>query len=245
MRVLCLSFLLIGHLVCGHLRRGSGSNDADRRSRGQPYSGRRFRGVGANSGRRSSYPSLSKTVPAPQNAFSSPDSYYGSQDFYSTPTNMAENQDFNKGYAGFMEQVYSGPQDSEYAAAYAASGFDSSAPHGSSASGFEGSMPDATPLYEGSDSATFYYPAGSGSAREPEIPEEPEPVFSDVSDLEPVFAFRSRSSYQRGRKVFAQTRYIPGEPAPPPPPPLMPVSRRMEAASEQTRPADAPTKGGS
>lgn len=44
-------------------------------------------------------------------------------------------------------------------------------------------------------------------------PENLEPVFSDVSDLEPVYSFSSRSSYQRGRAVFAQSRYTPGEPS--------------------------------
>lgn len=36
-----------------------------------------------------------------------------------------------------------------------------------------------------------------------------EPVFSDVSDLEPLFSISSRSRYQRGRAVFAQSRYTP------------------------------------
>lgn len=41
--------------------------------------------------------------------------------------------------------------------------------------------------------------------------EENKPVFSDVSGLEPVYTTGSRSRYQRGRAVFAQTRYTPTE----------------------------------
>lgn len=37
------------------------------------------------------------------------------------------------------------------------------------------------------------------------------PVFSDLSNLEPVYTTGSRSRYQRGRAVFAQTRYTPTE----------------------------------
>ncbi|XP_019964571.2 uncharacterized protein [Paralichthys olivaceus] len=70
--------------------------------------------------------------------------------------------------------------------------------------------------------------------------EAPEPVFSDVSDLEPVYSFSSRSRYNRGRAVFSQTRYTPGEPPLPPP---MPLSR-VRRPSAQSRPADAPAKGG-
>nr|XP_008303148.1 PREDICTED: uncharacterized protein LOC103374778 [Stegastes partitus] len=39
-----------------------------------------------------------------------------------------------------------------------------------------------------------------------------EPFFSDTSDLDKVYAFSSRSRYQRGRAMFAQTRYTPTEP---------------------------------
>lgn len=69
--------------------------------------------------------------------------------------------------------------------------------------------------------------------------ETPESVFSDVSDLEPVYSFSSRSRYQQGRAVFAQTRYTPGEPFFPP----MPVARRISKTTfEENRP-DAPAKG--
>ncbi|KAL6113890.1 uncharacterized protein ACO6RY_04783 [Pungitius sinensis] len=52
-----------------------------------------------------------------------------------------------------------------------------------------------------------------GSAVFPDAAEEEasKPVFSDVSDLEPVYSFKSRSRYNNGRRQFTQTRYIPGE----------------------------------
>lgn len=68
---------------------------------------------------------------------------------------------------------------------------------------------------------------------------EVEPVFSDVSYLTPVYSFGSRSRYQRGRAVFAQTRYIPGEPINS----GMPF-RYVSRSSEDAGPADSP-KGGS
>ncbi|XP_008309445.1 uncharacterized protein LOC103379620 isoform X2 [Cynoglossus semilaevis] len=71
--------------------------------------------------------------------------------------------------------------------------------------------------------------------------EEEEPVFSDVSNLEPVFSISSRSSYQRGRAMFSQSRYIPGAPAPPPP---MPVFRVSSSVPLRRRPADVPVKEG-
>ncbi|KAJ3587137.1 hypothetical protein NHX12_013527 [Muraenolepis orangiensis] len=37
------------------------------------------------------------------------------------------------------------------------------------------------------------------------------PVWSDVSDLEPVYSFSSKSSYQHGRHVSIRTSYTPGD----------------------------------
>ncbi|XP_030205835.1 uncharacterized protein LOC115538318 [Gadus morhua] len=72
----------------------------------------------------------------------------------------------------------------------------------------------------GSDDA--YYPVPEGypekhyTSMDEETPEEDteeeEPVLSDVSDLEPVYHFSSRSRYQQGRQAFFLTRYNPGEP---------------------------------
>ena len=62
-----------------------------------------------------------------------------------------------------------------------------------------------------------YYPVPEGYSEElvpsmeEEAPEE-EPVLSDVSDLDPVYHFNSRSRYQQGRRAFFLTRYNPGEP---------------------------------
>ncbi|KAJ3600953.1 hypothetical protein NHX12_031926 [Muraenolepis orangiensis] len=44
-----------------------------------------------------------------------------------------------------------------------------------------------------------------------EDPEEDGPVLSDVSDLEPVYSFSSRSRYQQASNSFVQSRYTPGE----------------------------------
>ncbi|XP_030231284.1 uncharacterized protein LOC115557544 [Gadus morhua] len=63
-----------------------------------------------------------------------------------------------------------------------------------------------------------YYPVPEGYSEElvrsmeEETPEEEEPVLSDVSDLDPVYHFSSRSRYQQGRQAFFLTRYNPGEP---------------------------------
>ena len=65
----------------------------------------------------------------------------------------------------------------------------------------------------GSDS---YYPVPEGYPEElvtsMDAEEEEEPVLSDVSDLDPVYHFSSRSRYQQGRQAFFLTRYSPGEP---------------------------------
>uniref|UniRef100_A0A8C5CCX7 Secreted protein n=1 Tax=Gadus morhua TaxID=8049 RepID=A0A8C5CCX7_GADMO len=62
----------------------------------------------------------------------------------------------------------------------------------------------------------FYSNEGSdmdaGDSVWEETPEEEEPVLSDVSDLDPVYHFSSRSRYQQGRQAFFLTRYNPGEP---------------------------------
>lgn len=64
--------------------------------------------------------------------------------------------------------------------------------------------------------------------------------FTDSSALMPVYTSSSRSRYQRGRALFAQTRYTPGDPFYP----VMPVIYSYSQRSEETRPADAPNKGG-
>lgn len=81
------------------------------------------------------------------------------------------------------------------------------------------------------------YTGGFGEEFYGEV-ESPEPVFSDVSDLEPVSSFSSRSRYQRGRAVYSQTTYTPGEVLPPD----VPLSRAPHGGSPKQ--SGAQTKGG-
>ena len=87
-----------------------------------------------------------------------------------------------------------------------------------------------------SDSAAPYEAWDSGYAASFDA-EGDEPVFSDVSDLEPVYSYSSRSRYQRARSVFAQTRYIPGEP-------VFPPVLMGKTTDEESGPTDVPAKGG-
>lgn len=66
-----------------------------------------------------------------------------------------------------------------------------------------------------------------------------EPFFTDTSGLTPVYTSGSRSRYQRGRAVFAQTRYIPGESVYP----SDPVIYRQRNGG-RVGPADPASKGG-
>uniref|UniRef100_A0A671XXL6 Uncharacterized protein n=1 Tax=Sparus aurata TaxID=8175 RepID=A0A671XXL6_SPAAU len=138
-------------------------------------------------------------------------------------TNMAGGEAFSSGYSS-----YNSPEVGQYGVAYAASRYDVAAPAG----GYGGGYGSSAGVY-GGESSYGFAPApqdevwSSGSAGE----EISEPVFSDVSDLEPVYSFSSRSKYQRGRAVFAQTRYTPEEPVPPP----LPVSI-SKTASKQSNP---------
>ncbi|TKS73727.1 hypothetical protein D9C73_007808 [Collichthys lucidus] len=117
--------------------------------------------------------------------------------------------------------------------------------YGSSDSGYGYNAPSGG--YSGYEGASYGYvaPHDESSNSGPAIGdgagyENPEPVFSDVSDLEPVYSYSSRSSYQRGQATFAQSRYTPGEPVLP-----FPVPRRSSKATFQPNaPAKAPTKGG-
>ncbi|XP_073328697.1 uncharacterized protein [Pagrus major] len=236
MKMLWLSFLLIGSITCGPVRKDQGSNGADTTFMQQPFSsGNWYSGTGMSSGPGSSspLPSLSNPsfnkateLPAPQDA-----TYYGPGSYGST--NVAGGEAFSSGYSS-----YNSPEVSQYGLGYAASPYDVGAPAGS----YSGGYGSSAGVYGGHGSYGFA-PAprdedGSSGSAGGEIPE---PVFSDVSDLEPVYSFSSRSNYQRGRAVFAQTRYTPGDLVAP----LMPVSRSSsKTASGQSSPAKAPTKGG-
>jgi len=63
------------------------------------------------------------------------------------------------------------------------------------------------------------------------VEKAPESVFSDVSALDPIYTLSSRSSYQRGRRVFAQTRYAPGRSVRPP---RMPLPGAVGTTAEQS-----------
>ncbi|XP_034398091.1 circumsporozoite protein-like [Cyclopterus lumpus] len=65
--------------------------------------------------------------------------------------------------------------------------------------------------------------------------ERPQPVFSNMSNMEPVYTFRSRSGYRNGRRHFSKTRYTPGEMVFPP----RPVVERIP-----NKPVNASPKGG-
>lgn len=77
----------------------------------------------------------------------------------------------------------------------------------------------------------------------PEAPgnnEDQGPFFTDLSALTPIYASSSRSRYHRGRAVFAQTHYIPGDPVYPSMPVIYHYSQR---SGGETGPADVSKKG--
>ncbi|XP_044213530.1 prisilkin-39-like [Thunnus albacares] len=232
MMMLWILCLLIGSMTCTPVRKAYRSDNAAPAPSGlipfSHYSGHWRGGVSSDLGSSSSLPSLPNPssgkpseLPAPQDGLSSAGpGGYGSH-------NMAGGNNYYSGYASFRDEHFNSPEVSNYGAAYPASqssGYDSSAPggnyygYGYASSGI-GYVGDASTSYAAGD-------------------ENPEPVFSDVSDLEPVYSFSSRSSYQHGREVYTQTRYTPGEPAVPP------VSGPNSKTSNQRSPAKAPTKGG-
>ncbi|XP_041651847.1 keratin, type I cytoskeletal 9-like [Cheilinus undulatus] len=219
MRVLWVLLLLIGSITCIPMGKGSVSNSGAPSY--MPLSSPSFFG-GSGSGGSSDLGS-SSNGPSLSNPSSS----------------MAEGH--TGGSVGF------GAETGEYGAAYAPSG------------GYEGYAPGSS--YGGYDAGAYEGESSSGLVSAPgyeswsagsstgygEGAEEPQQVFSDVSELEPVYAFSSRSSYQRGRAVFAQTRYTPGEPVAPPMPiykPVIKIPVQPSAPVKQSPPVKAPTKGG-
>ncbi|XP_053175943.1 fibroin heavy chain-like [Scomber japonicus] len=127
---------------------------------------------------------------------------------------------------GWRSVRYYSPVVSSYGAAYPASqpsGYDSGALGGGYGYGGYASAGSGS---AGGASYGFVTSSDAGD-------ENPEAVFSDVSDLEPVYASSSRSRYQRGRAMYTKTRYTPGEPG------LV-----VTEASNQNYPAKAPAKGG-
>ncbi|XP_036936048.1 probable calcium-binding protein CML50 isoform X1 [Acanthopagrus latus] len=220
MRMLWLSFLLIGHIACGPIGQDYRSNKADPTLMQEPSSsGYWYSGTGMSSGPGSSSPLPSLTnpsfnkaaeLPAPQDAIYYSPSSYGSSN---------------------------SPEVAPYGVAYAASPYDTGAPSG----GYSGGYGSSAGVYGGYGYAPAPQDEGFGSVGSQGAGDEiSEPVFSDVSDLEPVYSFSSRSNYQRGKAIFAQTRYTPGEPVAP----LMPVAKSIsKTASKQRSPAKATAKG--
>uniref|UniRef100_A0A667ZBM5 Uncharacterized protein n=1 Tax=Myripristis murdjan TaxID=586833 RepID=A0A667ZBM5_9TELE len=158
------------------------------------------------------------------------------------------NSDFDSGYGNPDASEHSLSSTGAEHAVYVASPgdwyeeADTSAPVGSYDPGYDGSYgyvdnSAAEGAYEGSPDEDGSYGIGGGTGEE-----SLEPVFSDTSDLQPLFSVSSRSSYQRGRTVFSQTRYTPGEFQPP----VRPLSKGTvsQAAPAPRKPAKAPVKGG-
>ena len=216
-----------------------------------PPSGFWYSGIGGNSGSDGSSPLPSQLNPgyARNDPAQDAGSFSGRQDFYSTTTNMDELDFLNRGGdSGPEERFYGGyaPGNNYGGGAagsesYAASAYYAAAPAGNdygSDGGYAKGEPVETqaedPIAEIEDLANIYSSGAAEAAR------NREPVLSDVSDLEPVYSFSSRSRYLGGRAVFSQTRYTPGEPGALPP---MPMSRARRP-SMQSRPADPAAKGG-
>ncbi|XP_051239306.1 uncharacterized protein LOC127353785 [Dicentrarchus labrax] len=220
MRVLLVSCLLIRSVTCGPAWKGSSSDDPSFRQR--PLSpGYWFSGTGV-----SSDPGSSSSLPSLPN----PNSVKAAQD----ATNMAPS--FG-GYANVWDGGYSNPKAGNYEVAYAAqpSGYYGSAPVGDYASAYVGDSSYGFSVSPQDESQS------SGSATGTEFGDtNPEPVFSDVSDLEPLYSFSSRSRYQRGRAMLAQSRYTPGEAVLP----MAAARRSSKTPSKQSSPAKAPPKGG-
>ncbi|CAK6980860.1 prisilkin-39-like [Scomber scombrus] len=224
MRVLWISCLLIGSISCVPTGKKYGSGAADTGFWQQPYHGNRFSGGGVSSDPGSSSslssvlnPSSGKPhrLSAAQNAPS-----HAAPGSYSRPA--------GDNYFGNRNVRYNSPVVTTYGAASQPSGYDSGASrgnygYGSYASAGSGSAGDA--------SYGFVTSSDAGD-------EGPEPVFSDVSDLEPVYSSSSRSRYQRGRAMYTKTRYTPGESGP------VVMSGATSETSNQNYPAKAPAKGG-
>ncbi|KAM3608943.1 uncharacterized protein V6R79_007215 [Siganus canaliculatus] len=104
-------------------------------------------------------------------------------------------------------------------------------PRSDSYSGY-GSSDDTHARYASYDAAPDESNVGHGG-------QHPAPVFSDVSDLEPVYSFSSRSRYLRGRAVYAESRYTPGEQGYP----FMPEPRYISGSASQGGNAADAAKG--
>ncbi|XP_034389979.1 uncharacterized protein LOC117731745 [Cyclopterus lumpus] len=214
MRVLWMSYLLIGCITCFPMGKEHG---ADLHFMPWPLSsGTWFSGMGVSSDPGSSSPLPSLPNPSSNKATG----LHAPQDGFfqvgpgSFSSKMAPGDSFGSGSTSFGEGHNNSPEVPAYQVAYA--GY--SVPDGSLDIAYDNWSSEPADGYDA-------------------VEKIPEPVFSDVSALEPVYSLSSRSSYQRGRAVFAQTRYAPGKPVRP----HMPVPRLFSKTSKQSGPAKAPT----
>ena len=179
-----------------------------------PRSGFWYGGTGVNSGSDGSAPLPSQLNPSYAREVPAQDA--GMQEFYSTTTYTDELDDGNKGDdGGLKESQYGG-----YGPGYIYVG--------------EAAQREPVGTQEQDSIAEAEAMVNHFTDVATEAVGSSEPVFSDVSDLEPVYSFSSRSKYNRGRAVFSQSRYTPGEPAALPPMPLSSFRR----PAVQSRPAD-------
>ena len=186
-----------------------------------PRSGFWYGGIGVNSGSDGSAPLPSQLNPSYAREVPAQDA--GRQEFYST-TNLDELDDGNKGDDGGLKESQYGGYGLGYGYNY----------------GGQAAQREPVETQEHDSIAEAEALANHFTDVATEAVGNSEPVFSDVSDLEPVYSFSSRSKYNRGRAVFSQSRYTPGDPAALPPLPLSSFRR----PAVQSRPADAPVKGG-
>ncbi|KAM7413867.1 hypothetical protein PAMA_018929 [Pampus argenteus] len=237
LRLLWTLYLLIGSISCVPTGKEYSTGVGNWFSESSTGVGNWFSGGGVSSdpGSSSSLPSLPKPssdklsgFPAPQDALSSsgPGTYRG--------LNMAGGNEYYSGYAGFRDESYKSPEVGHYVSPYAApqpSGYGDYG-YGGYASSPTGYVGDVSYGFAPGDD----WSSGSATSHD----ETPELVFSDVTFLEPVYSANSRSRYQRGRRVFAQTRYTPVEPVRLFRPAPRPVSKPLNQKSV----AEPPTKGG-
>ncbi|XP_033988149.1 uncharacterized protein LOC117483916 isoform X1 [Trematomus bernacchii] len=235
--MLWISCMLIGYITCHPIQQEAA---APRFMHWPPPSNYGYWGRGASSdlGSSSHLPGVpvprsnkAPELPALQEASSSAGpGNYRAPDFYRSP-NMAVVKD---NYASLRDERYNSPVVREPEVAYR---YDTSAPENNVGSYYN--LKDASLMdgrynnpqvsepevayagngYNGNAQVVGYGSSastkvGGGLSSELAGEEEPEPVFSEVAGLEPVYSFSSRSRYQRKRSQVAQTRYIPGEPVP-------------------------------
>ncbi|CAJ1057295.1 Hypothetical predicted protein [Xyrichtys novacula] len=228
MRVLWILCLLIGSITCSPVWKAEQSGS---------------QGLAGTSNMASSYPASWGSGGVESAGLGSSSSGLAS------PNYVASNAGAG-GYGGsgvvYSSPAMAGGSAGGYAGAYAPSaGYGAGASSGGYGGAHGGYGYASAPEGAGSSSGSTAYGSagGEGSAG---------PIFSDVSDLDPVYAFSSRSRYQKGRAVFAQSRYTPGEALVQPMPIYRPVIKNpvmisipvQEPVKTMPVPVKYQTKGG-